>query len=259
MFKKACFVVLLVLLCSTVFSVRLVDPISKDLSKDNFVGSFVPGSTLELIFSKELGKFDSLEFNSSLPKEFSVSVEDYLESIKVFISSDIKAIPSDYEFEVVLKGRTVEESVDLYFLVEKRLLDVSLNNYSVQTLVGEKAEYEFSLINNSHADAEFKIQTSLPWYWLSNPASTSMYKTIIVPKKSVVKEKLVVIPKTPGELYFTSKIIMNTSETKEFSHYLDSKPTLKSKFNSVLNGLPFYSISQLPSYFVTGLFSLLFN
>ncbi len=56
MFKKLCILILVILLLNGVSSARLVDPISKELTQEEYVGSASPGSTLELIFSKELGK-----------------------------------------------------------------------------------------------------------------------------------------------------------------------------------------------------------
>ena len=99
MFKKACFLILIVFLFSQVYSVRLVEPISKEISEDSFVGAVVGGQTLELIVSKELGKFDSLELTNLLPKDFGVKVEDYLESIKIFIIVPKSAPQSDYSLK----------------------------------------------------------------------------------------------------------------------------------------------------------------
>ena len=83
MFKKLCIVILLLFLLNGVNSIRLIDPISTELTTDDYIGSASPGSTLELIFSKELGKFDSLKINSELPSGFDTKVRDYLETIKV--------------------------------------------------------------------------------------------------------------------------------------------------------------------------------
>ncbi|MFA6319387.1 MAG: hypothetical protein WCX66_00485, partial [archaeon] len=68
MFKKVFTLGLfLILFASFVFSVRLIDPLSKELTNnDSFVGSVSPGNKMELIFSKELtNKYQSLEVVSS--------------------------------------------------------------------------------------------------------------------------------------------------------------------------------------------------
>jgi hypothetical protein len=252
MFKKACFLILIVLLFSQVYSVRLVEPISKEINKDSFVGAVVGGQTLELIVSKELGKFDSLELTNLLPKEFGVKVEDYLESIKIFIMVPNSAPQSDYSLKFKLIGRTTEE-VSVYFTVNNSLLDVSFLNYSDNVFVKEKAIYELLLINNSYADAKFDIKPNLPWYWLNNKQNIS----VVVPKKTNLKTQIEVYPQVQGQHNFTSTVFLQDIKVqKDFTLSVVAKPTFKSKFSSPLNGLPFYSISLLPSYIFN---ALLFN
>jgi hypothetical protein len=258
MFKKAFILLVVLLIATTVSSARLVDPISKELVGNDYVGSVVPGSELELIFSKELGKFNSLELLETLPEYFDVRVEDYLESIKVFVLASPKTPLSTYEMELVLIGET-EETISIYFIVEDNLLDVSLNNYSSETMVNSPANYEFSLINNSHGDIEFVLKPNLPDYWLVDSEQPGIYyKKVFVPRKSIVKETLTIVPRISGARSFNTKILFGNSE-KEFSLLVNAQPTLGGKFGAVLNGFPFYSVSLTPSYYLTGLLTLLFN
>jgi hypothetical protein len=262
MFKKA-FIVLsllmLLLITSTAFSARLVDPISKEIVFGDFAGSIVPGSTLELIVSKELGKFDSLEVTSTLPEYFDVRVEDYLEAIKIFVSASKETPLESYNLDFILKGKYDEERVNIYFTIEEELLDVSLNNYSAETFVNDMAVYEFSLINNSHGDIEFFIKPNLPWYWLSEKNhAVDYYKKVVVPKKSIVKDTLIISPRVSGERAFNTTISFGNNE-KEFSLLVNTKPTFGGKFSTVFNGFPFYSFSLTPSYYLTGLLTLFFG
>jgi hypothetical protein len=262
MFKKA-FIILtlliLLLLASTAFSARLVDPISKEIVFGDFTGSIVPGSTLELIISKELGKFDSLEVTSALPEYFDVRVEDYLEAIKIFVSASKETPLESYDLDFILKGEYDEERVNIYFVVEEELLDVALNNYSATTIVNSDAIFEFSLINNSHGNIEFFIKPSLPWYWLSEINSpVEYYKKVVVPKKSIVKETLIISPRVSGERAFNTTITFGNNQ-KEFSLLADTKPTFGGKFSTVFNGFPFYSFSLTPSYYLTGVLTLFFG
>ena len=72
---------------SFAFSVRLIDPLSKELtSSDSFVGSVAPGNKMELIFSKELtNKYQSLEVVSSSISNSKFEIKYEKESIKLFV------------------------------------------------------------------------------------------------------------------------------------------------------------------------------
>ena len=242
---------------------RLIDPISKELIGEDYVGSVSPGSTIELIFSKELGKFNNLTVDSKLPNGFDAKVEDYIESVKLFISVPEDAIHDTYPIDITLTGKEVE-SANIYFVVGEGLLDASLNNYSSTTFVGEPAEYTFTLINNSHADEEFSLDAYLPWYWLNqkglggDPFQDNA-QTITVSRKSTEEITLVVYPQTYGEKIFDVKIKLTPNEEKTFSLRTNSNQTFKSKTQNIFYGLPFYSFSVIPSFDLVGLFSLLFN
>ncbi len=265
MFKKVLTVCIVLLLAFTVSGARLVDPISKDVSSNDFVGAIVPGSTLELIFSKELGKYDSLEVLNSLPSGFEIKVSDYLEAIKVYVISQPNVATGSYSLDIKLLGENKDENVDVYFNVEKDLLDVSLNNYSSETTVNDKAVYEFYLINNSDADVVFTIQPLIPKYWLAKNESpcedcVSTKTNIIATKQKVTKFVLEVYPKISGERTFDTMIFLgNNDSKKQFTLNIKTNPTFGGKLKSVFYGVPFYSISMLPSYYLTGFFGLLFN
>lgn len=255
MFKKACFVMILVLILTSVYSVRLVEPISKELVGDSFVGSIVPGQELELIVSKELGKYNTLTIDSTLPNTINISVKDYLESIKIFIKTSEETLQINYPLKFTLVGDE-NVSVETHFIVDDALLDSSVLNFSSDSFVNSPAEYEFLLVNKSHADAKFVIGTDLPKYWLGNEAE----KVVIVPKLSTKKDSIKVYPQIQGSHFFQSVVIMqNKNLEKEFTLVVNSKPTLLSKFSSSVNGLPFYSISLLPSYILNAIFSFTFN
>ena len=199
MFKKLCIVLIFLLLANSVNSVRLIDPISKEIVGEEYVGSVSAGSTLELIFSKELGKFDSLTVESNLPNGFNAKVKDYLESIKVYVEVPNNAVKDSYSMTLKLFGKETE-TVDIYFVVEQGLLDASLNNYANEAFVGEKAEYTFTLINNSHADDEFSLSLGLPWYWLNESGLNGDFTKenitkVVVPRKSQKKLQLQFIHK----------------------------------------------------------------
>ncbi|MDD4250638.1 MAG: hypothetical protein PHX27_00420 [Candidatus ainarchaeum sp.] len=260
MFKKVLLLIFILLFVGTVFSIRLVEPISKELNDNDFVGSIEPGQTLELIISKELGRFNSVELTSDLPSFFNISIKDYLESVKIIIESNERTPRTNYFFSFNLKGKSSVKNVRVFFSVTDSLLDATLLNYSSSTNVNDPANYDLLLINNSDADAKFLLNVNLPWFWLSNNLDTENAGFVIVPKQQKIIQKLVVFPRVQGNHYFKVHLDLQTkNNSKEFTLYSNAKPTLASKFNSSLSGLPFYSISVLPSYFLNSVFSVLFN
>jgi len=261
MFKKALVLVLIVILASQVFSVRLIEPFSKDLSQGDFVGTVSPGSTLTLILSKELGKFDTLTLSSGLPNGFDAQIKPDLESIKLLISVPQNAVAGKYDLIAQLSGKSATQDVDVYFNVEKGLLDASPNNNSQNVLVGQSAAYEFSFVNNSDADVNFVMTPEIgisSYYFEGQTTPVQEFsKVISVAKKKSAKGSITIIPSTEGQKFIKVSVLMgNTGKSTEFSLRLNASPTIKSKLDAVFFGLPFYSFSMLPNYFLNGLFSM---
>lgn len=259
MFKKMLVLFLILLLSFNVFSIRLVEPFSKELSDNDFVGSIVPGQTLELIISKEFGRYNSLELTSKLPDNFDISVKDYLDSIKILIASNENTPKTKYFFSFLLKGSSTK-SVRAFFVVDDSLLDATLLNYSSKSLVDEEQSFDILLINNSDAVANFKIKVDLPWYWLGKDFfGKEVYKEVSVPKRERVVESIKVFPRIHGDNYFNSRVVLqNDSSSKNFTLFSKSEQTFYYKLESSLRGLPFYSISLAPSLFLNSFFSMLF-
>jgi hypothetical protein len=260
MFKKVLLIILIFFIATNAFSIRLVEPISKELVGNDFVGTISPGQTLELIVSKELGRFNNLEITSNLPDFFKVEVKDYLESFKILISSSERTPITNYNFSFDLIG-SHSKSAQVFFVVEDSLLDVTLLNFSSESFVDEETVYEILLVNKSDAEAVFNIKLNVPWYWVGEDFfGKEYYKTIIVPKKSQIRDKIIVFPRIHGDHYFSSEIFLNNSrKSKSITLYSKTHPTLDYKLASSLNGFPFYSISLLPSYFLNGLISNFFS
>lgn len=146
MFKKALLIVFILILSSTVFSVRLIDPISLVFVEggSNFVGTVAPGGNLELIFSKELtNRYEGIELLTPLPNGFSYSTRSELEVVKVFISVPEYAVNGDYPLKARIFGENREDEVNFYFTVDSSKVDVSPSDISLQeTLVDSSAEYK---------------------------------------------------------------------------------------------------------------------
>jgi|GEM_PF-961375 len=268
MFKKAFILgAMLLLLCSSVFAVRLIDPISKELSstENNFAGTVAVGNTIELIFSKELtDKYESIELVTQLPSGFSYSTRNELESLKLFISVPADAVVGDYSISINLSGSKRNDKASLYFSVVRGQLKVSPSDVVEQVVnVDSPAEYKIFFVNPTDADAKFIISPILAGNWLSTNAFERDVSTdelhnisVVVPKGQKVEKSFFIYPRIEGVKEF--KTIVSFEDTKkEFSFAVNAKSTFKSKMEAVFYGLPFYSFSLMPGYFANGLLSFL--
>lgn len=260
MFKNALFLLFLVLLVSTVFSLRLIGPVYTDLKGNDYVGSILPGSNLELTFSKQFDRYVSLKLISQLPTGFEAKIIEEVDYSKLLISSPKNASIGEYPLTLEFIGEKESVTFKVYFLIEKDLLNVSSDNYFATSSVGEKAVYNFTLINNSYADVNFKITSELPWFWTADSFVKKEDVVVFVPLRSTKKGSLIVYPRKQGETIFNTTILFdNSSENRTFSLRLNATPSIKGKIESIFFGLPFYSFSLMPNYLVNGLFSLYFN
>jgi hypothetical protein len=264
MFKKAFLFAFILLISASVFSIRLIDPLSEELSMTgtNFVGTVAPGNTIELIFSKELvDKYESIDLVAPLPAGFSYNVSVERETLKLFIDVPKDASIGSYPFSIMLSGPNRSDKVPLEFNVVDGALDVSPSDISeAVTNVSSPAEYKFIFVNNTDSDAVFTPTVTLPNNWLNSNSfdMKDFSKKIVVPRRGRVQESVFIYPRLEGKKDFTINMAYaNTS--KDFAFGVDAKPTLKSKFESPIYGVPFYSFSLLPSYFLGGILSFVFN
>jgi hypothetical protein len=264
MFKKAFILLAVLILASSAFSIRLIDPLSKEitLTGENFVGTVSPGGTLELIFSKELtDKYESLDVVSVLPEGFKSDVRVERESIKLFISVPANAVVGDYPLSLKLSGTGRVDDFSVNFSVVAGSTNVSPASAAVQeTIVGKSVEYKLFFVNNTDSEAAFDISTDLraDWEQADLGSKEKVTKRVVVPKRQNLEETLVVYPRMQGKKEFKVKVdYENTSSV--FSYEVDAKPTINSKFAAVTEGFPFFSFSLLPSYFINGILAVVFK
>ncbi len=252
------------LLAASVFSIRLIDPLSKEISPsgDNFVGTVAPGGTLELIFSKELtDKYEQLDVVSSLPSAFKSEVRVERESIKLFVFVPSGAVVGEYPLALKLSGAGRVDEFSVYFSVVSGSTNVSPASVAVlDTVVGSGVEYKLFFVNNTDSDAVFNVSTDLraDWEQADSLAKDKVVKKVVVPKRQSLEDTIAVYPRMQGKKEF--KVIVDyENNSSVFSYAVNARPTINSKFASVAEGLPFFSFSLLPSYFIDGLLAVLFK
>jgi len=264
MFNKAFIVVAILILASSAFSIRLIDPISKELTvgSENFVGVVSPGGTLELIFSKELtDKYELLEVVSLLPTGFTSESVVERESIKLFITVPKTAVVGDYSLALRLSGANKVDDFGISFSVVSGSTNVSPASIAVlDTVVDSSAEYSLFFVNNTDADAVFVVSTDLraDWEQLDVLAKSKVERRVVVPKRQNLEETFVVYPRLQGKKEFKVNVSYENTASV-FSYEVNAKPTMNSKFSAVSEGFPFFSLSLLPSYFLNGILSIIFK
>ncbi len=247
------------LVVSGVSAVRLIDPLSKELSaNDSFVGTVAAGNTMEMIFSKELtNKYQSLEIESSSIKDLDFSIKYEKESIKLFITVPKDALVGTESIKAKFIGSSASDSIDLTYEIVSGALGVSpTSNAQVSAYVDSSANFKLFFVNNTDSEAVFTITTNLPanWFDVSPFAVNDKSLKVVVPKRSSLEESFNVYPRLEGSKEFKATVSFENTSS-DFSFKVDALPTLKSKLETVVYGLPFYSFSLLPSYFLNGLIS----
>ena len=262
MFKNQLIWIFVLLLAANVFSVRLIDPISLQLSptESNFVGNVNVGNSIELIFSKELtNKYDDVKMVSSLPTGYDYEIKNELETVKLIITVPKNAVIGNYPFIVSLIGPNGADKIPVNFNVVTDALIVSESNIAEQTTnVNSVASYSLFLKNKSQGNAIFTLTSDLPEGWMNkNPLFKEKFeRKIIVPKDSSMDITFDVYPRLEGKRNFTLNVAYGNTSS-DFSFAVNAKPTLESKLEAITYGLPFYSVSLLPSYFLNSLISMI--
>lgn len=260
MFKKSLVLVLFLLLAMQVFAVTLVDPIRKELSDGDFVGAMSPGATMELIFSKEFDKYDTLTVLTPLPSGFTGKIKSEVDSVKLLITASNEVLPSSNDMSVQLTGPSATSTVKVHFTVVKGLLDSSLVNNHQNVVVGNPAEYAIDLVNKSDATSEFTIKTTIPNYVMGenqNPFG-AFVRVVAVPKQSTVREKLILTPVLAGSKNYLVSVSV-PEKKNDFSISVDAQPSYRGKLVSPIFGLPFYSFSLSPAYAIDALIAAYFK
>lgn len=232
-------------MCSTVFSIRIVEPIYQDVTDSVNVGKMMPGTTMELIFSKAYGRINDVKITGNLNETdgFNITQINDLENFKILIDTKKNTPEKEYEIEIEFNG-TYYQKIKVYFTVEKNLLEIILNNHYAKSNVNEKTSFDLLFVNKSNAAIIIDLTTDAPKYLLSNNFSNR----ITIPKSSKTIYSLEVIPKVEGEKKINLEISY-LDVKKDFTTTLIGTPTIISKFTSPYYGFPFYSISVALNYY----------
>ncbi|MBS3057165.1 MAG: hypothetical protein J4415_00895 [Candidatus Diapherotrites archaeon] len=226
------------------------------------LGSISPGETLIIGINSDTGyttqqKWSRAEFISeTLPENWEYTNSKYLADV---FTLQLK-VPEDaekgaYNAKIKLtdvKHNIPDEFVQLLFYVEDNLITADISDLRQDVIVGEQASFKLTIINDSIAEHEISVASTLPSYWFSGQKITAR-------PKSVITKTLKADPKVYGTKQFDFYITSEQTGKKiaTFNAQLNVFPTPSSKFASGFNGLAFFTPNMLVSYFINSFISLL--
>ncbi len=262
--KFVILIILILMLASASADILVVSPAeSRILPNERLeLGSISPGEMLIIGINSDTGyttqqKWSRAEFVAeTLPEGWEYTNSKYLADV---FTLQLK-IPEDaekgaYNAKIKLtdvKHNIPDESVQLLFYVEDNLITADISDLRQDVIVGEQAKFRLTLINDSIAEHEISISSSLPSYWFAEQKITAK-------PKSIITKTLKVDPRVYGVKQFDFYVISEQTGKRiaTFNSQLNVFPTPASKFASGFNGLAFFTPDMLVSYFINSFISLL--
>ncbi len=224
-------------------------------------GKVAPGQTVVFVIEKKsekAEKWNSLFVDSGLPGgwEQNEIVSDETIAVGITLPSDAKTASQRLSFSAFSsdsQGFGDRFFAELLVMGPKSVFDVGMDVERFETSVGEKIPLSITISNNSVAESVFSVSSSLPTGWLRGNDFT-----LVVPPLSAKTFSFFVEPSVYGrrkaEITLSSQ---QNSFSEKLSFELNVFPTLRSKFQAPLFGLPFFSLTLWPQYLLNALLSLI--
>ncbi|QQR92695.1 MAG: hypothetical protein IPJ89_00415 [Candidatus Iainarchaeum archaeon] len=241
----------------------LVDPLVVKAEPGKIIdaGGLQPGESMELIFSTDSGygndaKWVQAVFGSNPYGEIvqAQSSEVGTRSLITRISTSTLLPPGTYRLPLTLRGtpgQLEDETYQLQFVVAQKLFSATLLNPRVEGNLNETLHYEVTLVNDSSATVEVRVEPSLPPTWSSGT-------TLMIKPHSFKSVPLSVTPRFAGPKSFDIHI----TNTRTGQHYdvlhanLVAHASIKDHYSAGLYGFPFFTISLVANYLSNAFFSL---
>lgn len=240
-------------------SIFLVEPVEKTLSNSESIeaGQVAVGETLRVIVQKKSGlgfDWDTLGLEQPLSQGWgfkSVPSDKTLIAVITIPKTADEAIQKLSFFAESSDNAFSRETFSVFVSVRKSLLKASMDGLKQQAIVGKENSFPLLLNNESIAEHNVLVESSLPDYWFSpieitlKPGET----------KSV---SLVVFPHNYGVKKFNFRVSSSLNDfEKSFGSELDVFSTLGGKLSSSIYGFPFFTPSLLPQFLVNAFLAML--
>lgn len=241
----------------------LVDPLVVKAEPGKIIdaGGLQPGESMELIFSTDSGygndaKWVQAVFGSNPYGEIIQiqSSEAGTRSLITRISTSTLLPPGTYRLPLTLRGTPGEledETYHVQFIVAQKLFSATLLNPRVEGNLNETLRYDVTLVNDSSATVEVRVEPSLPPTWSNNAVVT-------IKPHSFKGVQLPVTPRFAGPKGFDIHITnARTGQSYDVLHAnLIAHASIKDHYSAGLYGFPFFTISLVANYLSNAFFSL---
>jgi len=255
--KKYLILIVFMLLISTnLFSLKILEPITKDLTYTNNVdiGIFSPGEFFMISFFLNDG--ENYNKISVAPEQIHDVIVENTRHTKESIFTEIKlsdTLEGEYTLKLILSSETQKKEVVLKMKITNQVVHTKLINYNPVVEFENKETINLSIINKSNTTKTIVITSDLPTKWFLNKKERlAKEKKIILQPNSVTEQTYDYYPKGIGEQDFILKI--NTQE-KDFTNSINynlkitTKKNLKAIYGSKEHFYPLFNSNLIPIYF----------
>lgn len=253
LFKKFLILFCILLFSLSVFSqVTLVSPIERTLEDTDSLklGAIQPGETFELVVSRKSlnRRWTEVSVNRNLlPVDWVIDVQKFDQTFSLFFSIPKNSSEFSQNIKVSVSDGSISESFNALVNVKRNLISVGITELEKQTIVNDPVTLKLDLINESIAEHEIEIASSLPFYWFAK-------ESLVLEPNSSIQKELVIFPRVYGLRIFN--VFVNSSVNQErfadFRVELNVLPTLEGKYFASFTGFPLFAPSLLPFYLING-------
>lgn len=256
--KKILFILILLLLSTNIYSLKILEPIYKDLKIENTVdlGYLSAGEFFMVSFLLEENEnYHTISVNPLQEKDVIIEpTKKTQESIFTIIKLE-ENLSGEYDLKLNLLSDQESREVILKLFITDDVVHSQLINYNTDLFYDQLEEIKINLINKSKTTKRVTITSDLPDNWLrSKKENLPRDIQIILKPTSVSEHKYHYFPKEIGRKNITLKIINNTDAdiADNFISYnlnVFVKKDLKSIYGSKNHTYPLFNFNLIPIYF----------
>jgi hypothetical protein len=257
MFKRIAFALFLCFFALNAFSSAMVlEPVEATLAPESpalMLGEIMPGQELVLIISDESFSgfsWDEAEI-TSLPDNWVVmDIFRNDKSLEIHLMVPERAPLNIYSFSLTISDIDESAAAENYSFkvrVNSGLVFASTSRPSLVGTPGNETSYGLVISNNSIANQEVLIESSLPKTWFAG-------KEIELKHNSVEEIVVPVVPQQVGRRNFYFFVGTDEEQYSRINSVIEVKPTIKGKYFSFIAGFPFHSVSLIPFTLVNAFF-----
>jgi len=262
------FVLLIIVNINSVFSLKILEPVYKDLKNTDVVdlGFGSPGESFLISFLNEKGEdyFDIKIFSTQEKDVIIENIQKTKESIFTTIKFSNNLPTGEYKLNLILVGKEINKNITLKLNITEKVIYTTLNNFEETGYYNKTKEIKFNVINKATTTKTIIITSDLSDYWF-NKESKKVKKVYLDPN-SIKEVSYEIIPQKVGTTNFKIYIISVIDEknlfldTKNYITYdlkVNTQKSITSIYGSKEHTFPLFNSNLLPIYFFNKIIKLI--